>query len=105
MGGLVRAFVLHLAQRYGFEEVKSWYFEVWNEPNLEYFFDGKMEDYFKLYEFSAKAVKEVCPKFRVGGPATAGCKWINEFIKFCSSRNIQVDFASSHTYGANGWFI
>ena len=69
---LIKAFCQHLIDRYGEEEVCSWYFEVWNEPNLDHgFFDGTKTDYFLLYKTTAEAIKEVNPRLRVGGPATS----------------------------------
>ena len=75
---LVRALVAHFTERYGEDEVRSWYFEVWNEPNLDGFFAGTQQDYFDLYARTARAIKSVSPGYRVGGPATAGCAWIPE---------------------------
>ena len=70
--GLIKAFCQHLIDRYGLEEVSQWYFEVWNEPNLDFgFFDGTKSDYFALYKTTAEAVKSVSPRLRVGGPATS----------------------------------
>lgn len=69
---LIKAFCQHLIDRYGIEEVSRWYFEVWNEPNLDFgFFDGTKSDYFELYKTTAEAVKSVSPRLRVGGPATS----------------------------------
>ena len=69
---LIKAFCQHLVDRYGLDEVSSWYFEVWNEPNLDFgFFDGTKTDYFLLYKTTAEAVKSVSPRLRVGGPATS----------------------------------
>ena len=71
-GELCEAFVRHVVERYGLEEVKKWYFEVWNEPNLYYgFFQGTKSDYFELYRVSAQAVKRVSSELKVGGPATS----------------------------------
>lgn len=67
---LVEAFLRHCIARYGEDEVRQWYFEVWNEPNLQYFFDGTRRQYFELYAVTARAVKGVDPLLRVGGPAT-----------------------------------
>lgn len=70
--GLIKAFCQHLIDRYGIEEVSQWYFEVWNEPNLDFgFFDGTKSDYFELYKTTAEAIKSVSPRLRVGGPATS----------------------------------
>ena len=78
--GLVKATVDHFVERYGLDEVKEWYFEVWNEPD-GYFFTGDREEYLKLYDASAKAVKEVSAELKVGGPAIAGDRsWISALI-------------------------
>ncbi len=104
-GDFIRAFTEHVTQRYGEDEVKKWYFEVWNEPNLEGFFHGSEADYFHLYDVTAKAIKSVSPDYRVGGPATAGCGWISEFIEFCATNSSPVDFVSTHTYGVDQGFL
>ncbi len=71
-GALVKAFAEHCIERYGADEVRRWYFEVWNEPNLDFgFFDGTKSDYFYMYEVTAKALKSVDAQLRVGGPATS----------------------------------
>ncbi|HTS16169.1 MAG TPA: glycoside hydrolase [Verrucomicrobiae bacterium] len=101
----IRAFTAHLTQRYGENEVRTWYFEVWNEPNLDGFFAGKQSDYFHLYDVTARAIKSVSPAYRVGGPATAGCAWIPEFIGFCATNHSPVDFISTHTYGVKEGFL
>lgn len=101
----IRAFTLHLTERYGEDEVKTWYFEVWNEPNLGGFFAGKQDDYFKLYDITAKAIKSVSPSYRVGGPATAGCGWITEFLQFCAGNHSPIDFVSTHTYAVDQGFL
>ncbi len=68
---LVRRTVEHWVARYGLDEVRTWYFEVWNEPNLRGFWRGTRSEYFELYRVSALAVKGVDPQLRVGGPATS----------------------------------
>lgn len=69
---MVQAFTQHVVDRYGKEEVLTWYFEVWNEPNLNPgFLDGTKSDYFRLYKEAVTAVKSVDSKFRVGGPSTS----------------------------------
>ncbi|HTY87258.1 MAG TPA: hypothetical protein VMB80_07320 [Candidatus Acidoferrum sp.] len=94
----IRALVAHFTERYGEAEVRTWYFEVWNEPNLSGFFAGTQQDYFDLYAITARAIKSVSPAYRVGGPATAGCAWVPEFINFCASNHLPVDFISTHDY-------
>jgi xylan 1,4-beta-xylosidase len=98
---LIRALVTHFKERYGEAEVRSWYFEVWNEPNLYGFFAGTQQDYFELYAVTARAIKSVSPAFRVGGPATAGCAWVPEFIAYCATHRVPVDFVSTHDYGVD----
>lgn len=68
---LVRATVEHWVERYGIDEVRAWYFEVWNEPNLAPFFRGTRSEYFELYRVTVEAVKSVDAGLRVGGPATS----------------------------------
>ncbi|HEY5367382.1 MAG TPA: glycoside hydrolase [Hanamia sp.] len=103
---LIRHLVQHFTDRYGADEVKTWYFEVWNEPNLSPgFWTGTQQDYFKLYSYTAKAVKSVNADYRVGGPATAGAAWIPEMIKYCSDNHVPIDFISTHSYGVNQGFL
>lgn len=103
---LIRNLTQHFTDRYGEEEVKTWYFEVWNEPNLTPgFWTGTQEEYFKLYEYAAKAVKSVNPDYKVGGPATAGAAWVTETIEFCSKNNVPIDFISTHSYGVEQGFL
>ena len=101
---LVEAFVSHLTHRYGKEEVKKWYFEIWNEPNHPAFFTEyeHIDEYFRLYDAAARAVKRVNSEYMVGGPATAGMKWIEEIIDHCREKEIPLDFISSHNYGVDG---
>jgi xylan 1,4-beta-xylosidase len=100
--GMVRALVSHWTERYGRDEVKTWYFEVWNEPNLSLFWSGDQAEYFELYAATARAVKSVSPDYRVGGPATAGNGWVPETIAFAKANGVPIDFASTHDYGVKG---
>jgi xylan 1,4-beta-xylosidase len=105
-GALVKNITEHFTQRYGTDEVKTWYFEVWNEPNLKPgFWTGSQDDYFKLYKYSAEAVKSVNPAYRVGGPGTAGAAWETEMIDFCVKNNLPIDFISTHSYGVNQGYL
>ncbi len=79
---LIRKLVAHWAERYGLAELRQWFFEVWNEPNLDAFGSGKQEDYFKLYRYTAEAIKSVDGALKVGGPATAANAWIDDFTAF-----------------------
>lgn len=95
---LIEAFARHLVARYGLDEVRSWCFEVWNEPNLAGFFSGTKEDYFRLYACAARALKRVDAGLRVGGPATSKANWIGEFIAWCAKEGLPLDFVSTHLY-------
>ncbi|MFS2186698.1 glycoside hydrolase [Mucilaginibacter sp. Mucisp84] len=104
--GLIRNLTQHFTERYGIDEVKKWYFEVWNEPNLkDGFWTGSQDDYFKLYQYSAKAIKSVNPAYKVGGPATAGAAWVPDMIDFCSKNSVPIDFISTHAYGVKQGFL
>jgi xylan 1,4-beta-xylosidase len=103
---LVRAFVTHLEQRYGKAEVRSWFFEVWNEPNLDGFWEkADRQAYFDLYESTARTIKAIDSEVRVGGPSTAGAAWVPEFLSIAASRNVPIDFVTTHTYGVEGGFL
>jgi xylan 1,4-beta-xylosidase len=95
---LVARLVKHWIARYGLEEVRSWYFEVWNEPDLDAFWKGEQADYFKLYEYTANGIKDIDAQLRVGGPATANDEWIPGFLEFCELGKLPADFISTHHY-------
>jgi xylan 1,4-beta-xylosidase len=98
---LVRAVVRHFVERYGLEEVRQWPFEVWNEPNLDFFWEGAdQEAYFRLYEATAHAVKEVDAELQVGGPALSpgADDWWAPFAEYVTRRDVPVDFVSRHAY-------
>ena len=95
---LIRKLVAHWVERYGLAEVRDWFFEVWNEPNLDAFGSGKQDDYFTLYRHTAEAIKSVDGALKVGGPATAANAWIDEFIAFCAEHRLPADFVSTHHY-------
>lgn len=98
----IEALVKHWTARYGADEVKQWYFEVWNEPNLDFFWSGNQAEYFKLYAVTARAIKSVSAAYRVGGPATAGRAWINDTINFATQNHSPLDFITTHDYGVRG---
>ncbi len=97
---LIEAFARHLVQRYGETEVAQWYFEVWNEPNIDFWVgDPKESTYYQLYDHAAVAIKRASPRLRVGGPATAQAAWADRFLAHCKEKNVPVDFVSTHVYG------
>jgi xylan 1,4-beta-xylosidase len=96
---LISAFAQHLVERYGIDEVANWYFEVWNEPNLDFWAgEPKQATYWELYDHTARAIKAVSPRLRVGGPASAQAAWVDDFIRHCVEKNVPVDFVSTHVY-------
>jgi xylan 1,4-beta-xylosidase len=103
---LVDAFARHLLERYGKDEVHSWFFEVWNEPNLDGFWErADQAAYFDLYARSARALKAIDPALKVGGPSTAGAAWVPEFLAYAAEQKLPVDFVTTHTYGVDGGFL
>jgi xylan 1,4-beta-xylosidase len=97
---MISQLIKHLVDRYGLDEVASWYFEVWNEPNLD-FWSGtpRQQTYFELYDHTARDIKAVSPRLRVGGPATAQAAWVADMIKHSDQSHVPLDFVSSHVYG------
>jgi len=90
----------HLVERYGIDEVSHWYFEVWNEPNIDFWGgEPRQSTYWELYDHTARALKAVNPRLRVGGPATAQAAWADAFIQHCATHHVPVDFVSTHVYG------
>jgi len=97
---LITAFTNHLIDRYGIDEVASWYFEVWNEPNID-FWAGRpaQQTYFELYDNTARSIKAVNSRLRIGGPATAQAAWVDAIIAHAAQNKVPLDFVSTHVYG------
>ncbi|MGA0586503.1 GH39 family glycosyl hydrolase [Dyella sp. KRB-257] len=97
---LIKSFARHLVERYGIDEVSSWYFEVWNEPDIA-FWNGTpaQATYFKLYDHTARDLKSISPRLRVGGPSTSAVAWIPDFLRHVHEQRVPVDFVSTHAYG------
>ncbi len=111
-GELVRRFTAHLVQRYGRERVSTWYFEVWNEPDIDYW-HGTPAEYFKLYDYAVAGVRAALPGAKVGGPASTGpasakaSAFLESFLEHClrdkSAANgepVPLDFISFHPKGS-----
>lgn len=101
---LVRVVVTHLVERYGLEEVRRWPIEVWNEPNLSVFWkDADQAAYFRLYEATARAIKDIDAGLQVGGPAISpgADEWWAPFVEFVTARDVPVDFVSRHAYSSH----
>jgi len=96
---MIGAFAAHLVARYGLDEVATWKFEVWNEPNID-FWQGnpKQSTYFELYDHTARALKAVSPRLQVGGPSTAQAAWVTPFLAHVKVEDVPVDFVSTHVY-------
>jgi len=73
-GELIYQLVNHCIEKYGREEVETWLWEPWNEPNIGYW-SGTLEEYCKLYDYSAHAIKKACDECTVGGPHSTGPGW------------------------------
>ncbi len=95
---LIHKLVSHWVDRYGIDEVRQWFFEVWNEPNLTAFGSGSQSEYFALYRYTVEAIKTVDSALQVGGPATADNAWVTDFLDFCTTNGLPVDFVSTHHY-------
>lgn len=101
---LIRALAGALAAHFGPDEVSTWHFDVWNEPDIA-FWNGTQAEYFRLYDLAARALKEVDAGFRVGGPATSKTAWIPEFLAHVTRPSAddprsgpRCDFVSTHAY-------
>jgi xylan 1,4-beta-xylosidase len=113
---LVFRFAQHLRERYGDDEVKSWLWEVWNEPDIDYW-HGTPEEYFKLYDFSVESVLRAVPQARIGGPDSTGpgspkgIAFLHDFLEHCAhgknfangKTGTRLDFVSFHPKGSPKW--
>ena len=113
---VVFQFVHHLRQRYGDAEVKTWLWEVWNEPDIDYW-KGTPQEYFKLYDFTADAVLRALPEARIGGPDSTGpgnakaAEFLRSFLDHCAHQpnyvsgkvGSRLDFISFHPKGSPKW--
>ncbi len=110
-GELVRKYTEHLVERYGKEQVSTWYFEVWNEPDIDYW-HGTPAEYFKLYDYAVAGVRAALPGAKVGGPASTGpasakaSVFLESFLKHClhgrsaaTGGQVPLDFISFHPKG------
>ncbi|MCU1295500.1 MAG: glycoside hydrolase, family 39, partial [Bryobacterales bacterium] len=103
-GELVYQWVSHCVQKYGAKEVSSWYWEVWNEPDISYW-HGTPEEYDQLYDFAAAAVKRALPGARVGGPASTSpaspkaAAFLRQFLQHCATEGAPLDFVTFHAKG------
>lgn len=99
--GFIKSFTAAMVDRYGLETVRSWPFEVWNEPNLGFFWTADKQRYFEMYKAAATAIKSVDARIQVGGPATSKTAWIGDFGEWCAANNAPVDFFATHVYAGD----
>ncbi len=113
-GALVRTVTEHLVTRYGRDTVAQWYFEVWNEPDIDYW-HATPEEYWKLYDYAVAGIRAALPTAKVGGPASTGpgggsssssYKFLDGFLQHIESgrsaatgQAIPLDFISFHAKG------
>jgi xylan 1,4-beta-xylosidase len=111
---LCREVAAHMEERYGKETVSTWYWEIWNEPNGEYYWKGTQDEYNKLYDYAVAGVRKAIPGALVGGPATTGpgprgnaSAYLEAFLAHCAKNKsdatggaIPLDFISFHVKGS-----
>jgi xylan 1,4-beta-xylosidase len=103
---LIKEMVLHCIDRWGEEEVLSWYWEVWNEWDYSGFWNSTPEqqaeqDYNMLYQKAAEGAKSANPNIIIGGPVTTGANRLQSFVNYCNSNNVEYDFLANHCYGSS----
>jgi xylan 1,4-beta-xylosidase len=110
---LSRRVAAHMVERYGMETVSTWYWEVWNEPDLNYYWKGTQDEYIRLYDYAVAGVRQAIPRAHVGGPATTGpsaqgksSEYLRAFLTHCAKNksaatggSIPLDFISFHVKG------
>lgn len=111
---LIFNLVHHCVERYGIAEIQTWYWELWNEPDLDYYWAGSIEEFNQLYDYTAAAVKAACPEAKVGGPGTTNpakerrsSEYLDKFLAHCvdgtnyytGERGTVLDFLSFHVKG------
>lgn len=97
----ISGFVKALINRYGLAAVRTWPFEVWNEPDLRFFWTGTQQQYFDMYKATALAIKAIDAQIQVGGPATSSAQWVGDFAAWTAANNAPVDFFATHCYASD----
>ena len=102
-GALVGECTRHAVDRYGLDIVRGWYFEVWNEPNLQgWFWGADQGEFMKLWAATYRAIKDVDARLRVGGPSTARAEWLADFVEYGRRHNCPADYLALHIYNNDG---
>lgn len=100
---MIHQFIKHYIQRYGIHEVRQWYFEVWNEPDIHIFWPDSNEAYCELFISTFQTIKSIDPELRVGGPGILSLTmlqsdWLTRFLHDVCRRDVKPDFISIHSY-------
>eukprot|EP01084_Bolivina_argentea_P254948 428714_1 len=95
---LIHQFVTHLVDRYGSDEVATWVFDFWDEPNTGKWINKNLTSFEETYKFTAKAIHDINDTFKLGAPGTAGADWIPSFPQWTNDNNIKLDWVSTHLY-------
>ena len=101
---LVEKFIRHCANRYGLEEVSSWHFEVWNEPEIDLIFGFDKEGYYnEFFKETYNTIKSINSNLKVGGPSILGYNilknnWLEKHLDYCIENNCKPDFITFHSY-------
>ena len=99
---MINDFMKHIINRYGREEILTWYFEFWNEPEFKLFFNGTEEEFYQLFKTTYRVIKTIDNRLQVGGFGTmnfiSGKKWLERFAKQIINDGIMLDFYSFHIY-------
>jgi xylan 1,4-beta-xylosidase len=102
--GLCAATAAHVLERYGAEEVSTWVWELWNEPDIAYW-RGTPQQYYELYTVTVEAIRGVLPEARVGGPSVTGGDggppFLRGFLEHCKETGTPLDYVSFHTKGSH----
>lgn len=107
---LITTFLLHYIDRYGLEELRSWYFDFWTGPDLKIhdpYWNENMEAFFRFYQVTYEAFHEVDPELRLGSPnfsSIDGFPWYDAFLQFCNENDMKPAYISAHLYGCEGHF-
>ncbi|TJX62595.1 helix-turn-helix domain-containing protein [Soehngenia saccharolytica] len=100
---LIDNFIRHIIDRYGIDEVKDWYFEVWNEPEIEgVFWDGSKEEFFEFFVSTYQTIKNISKDLKVGGVGNMSfllfLDWLDKFYQYINEKDVKLDFYSFHVY-------